>query len=271
MRMTDHTDTINGNMVHYWEAGNPEYPAVILVHGGIGDAKASWSEVIPDLSDEYHILAPDLPGFGGSSPLSSNIGIRDLTSWLADFMSVKDLEEVVMVGNSFGALLTRAFGTFHPEHCAGIVLMNGGVVPDVPAIGKLLFRMPVVGSLLLKIASSTANGKGSLNRMVHQKAVLTDEFVASAKANAGGFARLMGMTVSQPLPNNMIPTVPTLILWGTEDTVPVSTGRKLQARIPEAQLNEIADCGHMPQLEAPDVFIWQLKGFLKKHQPKIFH
>ena len=59
--------------------------------------------------------------------------------------------------------------------------------------------------------------------------------------------------------------VPTLILWGANDGfTPLAEGKAVKDSKPGAELVEIADCGHMPQLETPDVFAWQLETFLTK-------
>jgi len=95
--------------------------------------------------------------------------------------------------------------------------------------------------------------------------VLTDDFLKEVKSAAGGYARLMRMVVSSPMPKAQAPLVPTLILWGANDRVAtLKEAEAIKASIPGAVLTEIADCGHMPQLETMDVFVWQINTFLEK-------
>ena len=59
---------INGLNIHYCEAGVPQKgkPALLLVHGFLVH-HYEWNRFIPELSKEFHVIAPDLPGFGKSS------------------------------------------------------------------------------------------------------------------------------------------------------------------------------------------------------------
>jgi len=57
------TASVDGLKVFYREAGDPEAPAVLLLHG-FPTSSHMYRDLIPALSDRYHVVAPDLPGFG---------------------------------------------------------------------------------------------------------------------------------------------------------------------------------------------------------------
>jgi pimeloyl-ACP methyl ester carboxylesterase len=110
-----------------------------------------------------------------------------------------------------------------------------------------------------------ATNPGALQKLIHIKPVLTDTFYAGTKGASQAFGRMMQMLVSSGIPDERTPLVPTLILWGVEDTfTPPDDREAIKTSIPGAVLTEIADCGHMPQLETPDVFNWQITTFLDK-------
>ena len=60
-----HTSTVAGLKLFYREAGNPQSPAVLLLHG-FPTSSHMFRNLIPQLAEEYHVVAPDLPGFGFS-------------------------------------------------------------------------------------------------------------------------------------------------------------------------------------------------------------
>jgi pimeloyl-ACP methyl ester carboxylesterase len=60
---------VEGRPCRYWVAGPDNGRPLLLLHGGLGDAALHWGRALPDLARDFHVLAPDLPGFGASAPL----------------------------------------------------------------------------------------------------------------------------------------------------------------------------------------------------------
>lgn len=255
---------VDGLKVHYWEAGKGNSRTLLLIHGGMGDAKLHWEAALPILGENFHVLAPDLPGFGGSQLLP--IMRTDVVlHWLKSFIDLHQLEQVVPVGNSFGALVARLFAAANPKYVPAVILINGGGVPDLPAFFKWVERIPVVSGLVFSQFGKMATNPDSLNRLIHIKSILTDTFYVESKTAGPAFSRMLQMMVRSGVPSEQTPRVPTLVLWGVEDSFTAPGDREaIKASIPGATVTEIADCGHMPQLEAPDVFAWQISTFLDK-------
>lgn len=261
MHVTEKTQTINGLAVRYLEAGDVNGYPILLIHGGLGDARLHWDAAMPLLADEYHVIAPDLPGFGGSAPL--NGGLDAHVEWIAALIDALDVESVVLVGSSFGGLLVRAFATKYPKRVPAAIISNGGILPNITPFFGVLARMPVVGEMLFNALGNSACARGSLDKMIHVKSVLTDTFASSVASSGKRFGRLLRLTAAHPLPEELTPQVPVLVLWGVEDKVATPAEAKLlQKTIPGARLSEIEACGHLPQLEEPDVFAVQVKNFL---------
>ncbi len=255
---------VDGLNVHYWEAGEGQSRALLLIHGGVGDAKLHWQPVLPILAETFHVLAPDLPGFGGSAALPVN-RTDVLLHWIKSFIDAHQLEQVVLVGNAFGALVVRLFAAANPKYAPAVILINGGGVPDLPGFFKVVDKIPGLSTIIFARFGKMMSNPGALQRLIHIKPVLTDSFYATARSASRPFSRMMQMLVSSGIPSERTPLVPTLILWGIEDTFTPSSDREaIKASIPGAVLTEIADCGHMPQLETPDVFSWQITTFLEK-------
>jgi pimeloyl-ACP methyl ester carboxylesterase len=255
---------IDGLNVHYWEDGEDQSRALLLIHGGLGDARLHWEPVLPILAETFHVLAPDLPGFGGSESLPVN-RTDVLLHWIKTFIDIHQLEQVVLIGNAFGAMIVRLFAAANPKYAPAVILINGGGVPDLPGFLKLVQKIPGLSTVIFNQFGKMMTNPTALQRLVHIKLVLTDSFYADAKNASHAFGRMMQMLVSSGIPAERTPLVPTLILWGVEDTLTPSADREaIKASIPASVLTEIADCGHMPQLETPDVFSWQITTFLDR-------
>jgi abhydrolase domain-containing protein 6 len=264
MTLLEQTITVNGQPIHYWESGDPQERALLLLHGGWGDAQQNWEHIIPTLAQEYRIIAPDLPGFGQSG-LLPDMQIATVLGWLKAFLDALEQEKVVIIGHAFGALFARLFAAAHPQNVSAVILVNGGSIPALPGFFRTLARVPVIGNLVYGSMAKSVYSRGALKRAVHNQKIVTDELVNSAATNTPIFTHYLQMSAAYPIPENQTPKVPTLLLWGVEDTeFTIDEARRIQAQIPGAQLNEVEACGHILQLEEPDVFVWQIRHFLRE-------
>lgn len=260
----ERTLTLNQRQVRYWEDGAQNVRVILLLHGGLGDASLTWGSVIGALSDEYRVIAPDLPGFGGSEKLDQP-GVRHLVDWIKALMDALEIVDAVVVGHAFGGLFARLFAGAYPQYVPAVLIVNGGTIPSIPPLFAALARVPVIGGLLFNGIGRSASSRQTLERMISVKTVLTENFLRNAASNAASFSRLMQEIAAYGVPEKRIPRVPTLLLWGVEDQeVPLEEARNIKNQIPGAKLNEIESCGHFPQLEVPEVFAWQVKHFLNE-------
>ncbi|MEO8607028.1 MAG: alpha/beta hydrolase [Chloroflexota bacterium] len=264
MGISEKSTQLSGLNIHFWEAGEGHPRSLLLVHGGIGDAYLHWEPSIEALAEDYHVLAPDLPGFGKSDVLPK-MQTEAMLQWIKDFLENQGIGQAVVIGNSMGALLVRLFAAGNPQLVPAVILMNGGGVPDLPPVFRILERIPGVSQGVFYLFGKTATSPATLKDMFYGKELLTEAFVEQAKNAAPGYARLMRMFVGSPMPKAQSPLVPTLILWGANDHLAtLKDGEAIKASIPGATLTEITECGHMPQLETMDVFVWQVNTFLEK-------
>jgi pimeloyl-ACP methyl ester carboxylesterase len=259
MTLTEQSVTIRGKTVHYWEAGINRPRGLMLLHG-MADAQSNWASVMPALADQFHVFAPDLPGFGKSAALGRTT-TASLLVWLKQLIEGLEFEQMGLVGHSLGALLVRLFSAAYPQSTPAIVMVNGGTIPNVPNQLRLVGRLPIVGSsVFYGVARSTMSNPA---QFVVNPESMTSEFAAQTQTNLSGFAGLMRMFVTHPLPEKHTPGVPTLLMWGAADSVTtLDEAERIKAAIPGSQLSPIAECGHLPQLEAQDVFTWQIEQFL---------
>lgn len=121
------TVEIEGLDIFYREAGNPENPTVVLLHG-FPTSSHMFRELIPALADEYHLIAPDYPGYGNSSMPSvtefeySFDNIARLMGKLVDDIGVNDYSLYLM---DYGAPIGYRMAAAQPERIESLIVQNG--------------------------------------------------------------------------------------------------------------------------------------------------
>jgi pimeloyl-ACP methyl ester carboxylesterase len=189
------------------------------------------------------------------------MSIERLIHWVRALLDALDQTDVVLVGSFLGGMLARLFAAAEPQYVPAIILINGGTIPRIPALLQPLAGLPVIGEFTFRMFGRIQ----PLNRLIYVKDALSEDLNSAWHANASGFAQLMRAALFTAVPEKQTPLVPTLLLWGMNDPVmtPAHAAR-LQAEIPGAQFSPIADCGHMPQLEATDALLFQVTAFLDR-------
>ncbi|MBC7810072.1 MAG: alpha/beta hydrolase [Burkholderiales bacterium] len=260
---------INGSSlpVQYWESGEHHGRAILLLHGDVGSALVHWGETLSALGDTFHVLAPNLPAFGGSAALpNANPDSSDYCQWLIAFLDALNINQAVIVGNESGGLLARLFAAEYPQRVPALILVNGGGIATKPSVAdRLLARIPMLGQTLIYASCRSQTTRPKIEALVHEPQIITDEFAEAAKANLAGLVGLVRAFRFGELPAQRTPIVPTLLLWGTEDkSAPLKEAEVVRASIPGSELSPISGVGHFPHLEAPDVFTWQVEQFLER-------
>ena len=94
---------VDGLRIAYERAGGG--PALVLLHGYVGDGATTWRRQLEELSDEFTVVAWDAPGVGGSSDPPVSFGLAGYADCLAAFVDRLGLEKPHVAGLSFGATL----------------------------------------------------------------------------------------------------------------------------------------------------------------------
>ena len=121
--------TIDGVDVFYRESPNPpDAPAMMHIHG-FGLSGRYLLPTAERLSDEFHTLVPDLPGFGRSGKVPNALDIPDIAHAGARFLDDRGIEKATLVGNSMGCPVILEFAHHHADRIDRAVLVSpaGGV------------------------------------------------------------------------------------------------------------------------------------------------
>ena len=122
-----HTIAIDGVELFYREAGAPEAPTLLLLHG-FGASSHMFRDLMPQLARHYHVIAPDLPGFGQTSVLpdaSFEYTFDRLASVIDAFTVAKGLDRYALYVFDYGAPVGWRLAVNHPEKITAIVSQNG--------------------------------------------------------------------------------------------------------------------------------------------------
>ena len=261
--------------------GDGDGTPVLLLHG-VPETSSLWRDLAPALADGRRVLAPDLPGLGGSA----YTGPYDVPSLVTQLAALIETEvpggRVDVVGHDWGGSLALGLAGARPELVRRLCVANAPYreVPLLRAFHIPFFTLPGAPELLFR-----ALGRQSIDAMIGYgwKAAtglapdLRAEYHA-AYADPAKVAAMLGYyraatrpriaalvgRAARPAGRPRVDAEQMLVLWGAKDPVlPLRTGesvvRDLGAR---CRMVTVADAGHFVIDEAPDVVRQVLQEFL---------
>ena len=254
---------VDGLQIAYERVGRG--PALVLLHGYVGDGPTTWRRQLDGLCDEFTVVAWDAPGAGRSSDPPERFGLDGYADCLAGFLGKLGLDTACVVGLSFGGIVALALQRRHAASSSALVLASAyaGWAGSLP---------PEVGEQRLRQALALADGSpdsfvAALLPTIFSKAMqreTVDDFRRSMRAfHPRGFramARASAEDVRDVLPHI---EVPTLLVYGNRDVrAPLTVAEALQAAISGSRLVVLPDAGHVCNVEAPDEFNLAVRTFL---------
>jgi pimeloyl-ACP methyl ester carboxylesterase len=127
MTIRFNTADVDGLKLFYREAGDQSRPTVLLLHG-FPSASHMFRDLIPELADRYHIVAPDLPGFGMTEQPSRDrfaYTFENIANVIDRFTEVLGLTKFAIYVFDYGAPVGFRLAVKHPERITAIVTQNG--------------------------------------------------------------------------------------------------------------------------------------------------
>ena len=255
---------INGVLLHYRLAGPADAPVLALVNSLGTDARI-WDGVISKLAGTYRVVSYDKRGHGLSDAPDGDYALDDHVGDLAGLLDFLDIGRLALAGVSVGGLIGQRFAMRYPERLAALVLCD---------------TAPKVGDAAMwngRIAAVRAGGLGSIADAVMTRwfteRYRRDEAVALAgwrnmflRMPVGGYVGTCAALRDADLRGEIGAIVtPTLVVVGAEDqSTPVELVRDMAGRIPGARFEIIADAGHIPSIEQPQVLVDLMQDFLKE-------
>lgn len=261
-----HFVEVDGMTVHFQEFGDPANPTLLLIHGYTASTYV-WHTVAPMLAKNFHVVAPDLIGFGYSEkPRSFDYSIASHARVLTRLMDRLGIGRATLVGSSYGGAVASTIALDYAERVEKLVLVDAVCNDDVLSHPLLkLAAIPFLGDLL---APFLVDSRALLKyRMQHTLApenhyLITRERIDSvhrpqhaADAHHSFLATARAWNACRIESDARFIKQPTLIVWGDKDAViPIRNGEKLFDSIPDSRFVVLKNCGHIPQEEKPELF-----------------
>lgn len=123
---------VNGHQVFYREAGPADAPTVLLLHG-FPTSSHMFRDLIPKLATRYHVVAPDLPGFGFTEVAKDKdftYTFANLTAVVDGFTQAKKLSRYALFVFDYGAPVGWRLANDHPERVTAIISQNGNAYDE---------------------------------------------------------------------------------------------------------------------------------------------
>ncbi|HHV55554.1 MAG TPA: alpha/beta fold hydrolase [Firmicutes bacterium] len=225
--------------------------------------KAMWEEQVRLLEKAARVIAPDLPGFGGT-PMTGVPGLElsSLDAYadaVVHFLENLGVRRAVFGGLSMGGYIVLATWRRHRERVAGLILADTRATADSPAARENRFRL--VERLKAEGPAAAVEqfvprliGPTSRTRRPDLITQLRDWIMQNPVE--GMIAASLAMA-ARPDSTELLPTinVPTVVIVGEEDEFsPPAEAEAMAARIPGATLARIPEAGHLTALEQPEAF-----------------
>lgn len=230
-------------------------PTWILLPG-LGNPSSSWGMMLRSLADDHAALAVDLAGFGLSFCPQERPTYDDHLRTTLALLGTMAEPPYILVGSSAGALIATAIARQHPEWIAALVITGFGLIADVEAWWQQLITLSAVPEQFLAAA-------------YYRPPRLTDalrDVVAEVLARPAYYSFLQGSgraAMSTAFDNLRVPT---LFVAGENDRIiPPSAVEAAVARVPGAELEWLARCGHFPPAEQPEELLYVIRNFLATH------
>jgi pimeloyl-ACP methyl ester carboxylesterase len=260
---------VAGTRLHVRDDGPKTAPAVIMIHG-FGSSLQTWEPWAQSLEGKFRVVRFDLPGSGLSAPdpQGDYTDARSLQVLLA-LMDRLGIAKASLIGNSIGGRIAWTFAAQYPDRTNKLVLISPdgfaspgfayGQAPKVPAaLGLMRYVLP---KALLRANLKPAYGDPSA--LTDQTVTRYHDLMLAPGVRQALLYRMRETVLVDPRPLLHRISAPVLLVWGTKDgMIPVSNAKDYMENLPNAQLAEFPDLGHVPQEEAPAASLPPILEFL---------
>ncbi|MBC7468591.1 MAG: alpha/beta fold hydrolase [Ramlibacter sp.] len=240
---------------------------IVLFHSLLAD-QSSFDPVAAMLAATHQVIVLNLPGFGASDFVGSSL--EAIADHIAAGIKAMDLQhKPILLGNGYGGFIALLTAIRHPGIASRLVLADCGAAFSEP--GRAAFRG--------MSAAAKDKGLGAIADVAMRRLFapefqeLNPQLIEERKqrfvaVDAQTFHGACDALASLDLrPQLKAVTVPVLVLVGEQDeATPPPMSQELSAGLPQAELVVLAGCAHVPQLQAPGMFMEAIRHFIDDEQ-----
>ena len=283
----------NGFQQHYVDEGSKSAETIICLHG-----EPTWGYIyrnfIPQLSDKYRIIVPDMMGFGKSeTPQNKEYTLKTHVENLGNLIKYLDLKSITFVGQDWGGPITGAYAIRNLDRVKGFILINtlfGYSKEERPKTLTPWFKWIKnhyeAGTLngILGELSSTFLSVMKIPNFTNNK-IIDDNWLNAYSSQFPDRASCLG-AINFPLDallNRIVPFIvegfkegdfkglcskPAILAYGMQDKAidPDYAIRDFKALFPESKVTKIQNAGHYSQEDEPQILIDLIKKFMKDNE-----
>ncbi|MGH2663635.1 MAG: alpha/beta fold hydrolase [Actinomycetota bacterium] len=237
---------------------------LVLIHAFPVDA-AMWDRQLASLETDDQVLAPSLPGFGGTPPAGEILSMDAAADFVAGEMDRAGLDRAVVSGLSIGGYIAFSLWRRHRQRIAGLALADTRAEPDDEATVER--RKAVAQKALTEGSAAIAESPPPLLSDAADEPLWEQvkEMIRRQPGEAIAAASL-GMA-ARPDSRPMLPEidVPTTVIVGSADALtPPAMSETMARAIPNAELVTLHGAGHLSNLEDPDGFTASLRQLIQR-------
>ncbi|QEC65684.1 alpha/beta hydrolase [Mucilaginibacter ginsenosidivorans] len=278
------TAKVDGLTIFYREAGDPAKPAILLLHG-FPSTSHMYDGLINDLAGNYHLIAPDYPGFGNSSQPDPGIFVYSfdhIAAVMMDFIETLGLKKFSLYMQDYGGPIGFRIASAYPGKISALIIQNANAYTDGLGNGfSNIMNMQRAGDqkgvadILHKIISldgiKVQYTQGAANlESIAPEAYLTDFYYVQRPGNADIQAVLFydyHNNLSQyPIWQRYFKQhqPPALIVWGKNDPIFTAPGANAYRQdLPHAEIH-LLNSGHFALVEYHRQVAAYIVSFLRK-------
>lgn len=229
-------------------------PILMLLHGLFG-ALSNWEGVVNRFSVNFRVVIPMLPIY--EMPVRE-AGLEGLRKFVEEFVALKKLEDMTIMGNSLGGHVALVYTLKNPQKVKKLILTgSSGLFED--SMGGSYPKRGNYQYIKERVAYTFYNPEVATKELVDEVFETTNSIpkcmriVAIAKSAQRN-------NLAEEIPNI---NVPTLLVWGLNDTItPPMVAHEFNRLIPRSSLKFIDKCCHAPMMEHPEKFNELVEDFL---------
>lgn len=262
-------------------------PPVLLIHG-IGDSSETWSEVLPLLAENHTVIAPDLLGHGQSDKPRADYSVPAFANGMRDLLTILEIDRVTVIGHSFGGGVAAQLIYQFPELVERLILVAaGGAGKRVSGLLRMMSLPPAnlaLSALRLPFTHRAIDAGIRLSRAFDWGLGLDGPDVRRVitglpdNTSRSAFVRTLrsvvdwrGQVVTMLDRSYLSQDVPTLIIWGSRDSIlPARHSDTVHAALPTSRLEVFDGAGHFPFRTDPHRFVKLLEEFMAGTEPASF-
>jgi pimeloyl-ACP methyl ester carboxylesterase len=262
---------IDGMHVHVRDEGpRDDGMPLVLVHG-TGNSLHTWDGWVERLKGSHRVVRFDRPGFGLTGPNpSGDYTMKYYAGFVGRLLDVLHIDRCIIVGNSSGGRVAWTFAVDQPARVERLVLIAAAGYPRAtPLSTGFRIAMSPLGPFVLHLISRSSVD-ASVRRTYGDPSKLTQDVLDRSydMTLRSGVRRALGATLRAAHSIDDSASIakvdaPTLIMWGSADTViPATDAARFAADLRGSEVVMFPGVGHLPQEEEPDATVRALRRWI---------